>query len=391
MSGSPADSSVASLPLSDPRCNSDSCLAFKAAHNASQAAISYYWQYEYGHWTTWYYVIIIGCFAIVHTIRLLRDRRRLRSKEITARHNNSQSGIVTRSFDFIKAAVRSMTYRRLHGRLHDRLSLPSVGMLLFLSAAVIFFIVATFAVQPYYRERRGYGSPPLAVRTGLMAVACTPILVALAGKANFVTLLTGYGHEKLNVIHRYVAWMCLGLSIVHTIPFIIAPLNDGGYAALRAQFYKPGGFEYTGVPPLALLIGLAIFSIPWVRHRFYETFWHLHVLMAITYIGLMFWHAGQEQDSWAYMWATLAVFIAQIIFRFFYYNRAFNLQTDWFRGSPTSLVALSGGAVSIKVFAQESFTWRVGQHAYLRFFSLVLWHNHPFTITNCGKLASLCL
>ena len=116
-------------------------------------------------------------------------------------------------------------------------------MILFFLATFVFFVTATFAVQPYYRDNRGYGSPPLAIRTGLMAVACTPILVALAGKANIVTLLTGFGHEKLNVIHRYVGWMCFFLSIVHTLPFIVAPLGDGGYAALQAQFYSPGAFE----------------------------------------------------------------------------------------------------------------------------------------------------
>jgi len=34
-----------------------------------------------------------------------------------------------------------------------------------------------------------------------------------------------------------------GLSLVHTILYIVAPLRDGGYKALHEQFYKPGGFE----------------------------------------------------------------------------------------------------------------------------------------------------
>ena len=76
-----------------------------------------------------------------------------------------------------------------------------------------------------------------------MAASLTPLLVALAGKVNLVTLLTCYGYEKLNVIHRWVGWTVFGLSIVHTVPFIVAPLRDGGYAALHKQFYKPGGFE----------------------------------------------------------------------------------------------------------------------------------------------------
>lgn len=58
-----------------------------------------------------------------------------------------------------------------------------------------------------------------------------------------VTLLTGLGHEKLNVFHRWVGWSVFGLSVVHTVPFIVAPLHDGGYSALHKQFYTPGSFE----------------------------------------------------------------------------------------------------------------------------------------------------
>jgi hypothetical protein len=79
--------------------------------------------------------------------------------------------------------------------------------------------------------------------SGLLAVALTPWIIALFGKANFITILTGIGHEKLNILHHWTAWACLALSVVHTIPFIVAPLRNGGYAALHDQFYKPGAFE----------------------------------------------------------------------------------------------------------------------------------------------------
>lgn len=123
------------------------------------------------------------------------------------------------------------------------MELPSFGMLAFLLLGVLFLLILTFAVRPYYRQHRGYGSPPLAIRTGLMAASLTPLLVALAGKANVVTFITGLGHEKLNVVHRWVGWSVFGLSVAHTIPFIVAPLRDGGYSALHKQFYKPGSFE----------------------------------------------------------------------------------------------------------------------------------------------------
>lgn len=222
------------LPLTDPRCNNDSCTAFEAAHNASQAQVSYYLQFSYGHWTTWYYAIVIFVFTVLYACNRYaasKPRRQSPSSSLSILKNKSV------------AAARYVTYRRFRGPIFDRLGLPSCGLLVLLMLSVLFLCILTFAVRPYYRGHRGYGSPPLAIRTGLMAAACTPLLVALSGKANLITLLTGIGHERLNVVHQWVAYMCLGLSVVHTIPFIVAPLRDGGYAALHNAFYEPGAYE----------------------------------------------------------------------------------------------------------------------------------------------------
>ena len=51
MSGN--QTALANLPLDDPNCINVSCIAFKNARDESQALYSYYYQYEYGHWTTY--------------------------------------------------------------------------------------------------------------------------------------------------------------------------------------------------------------------------------------------------------------------------------------------------------------------------------------------------
>ena len=238
MSSEPArvGSPSANLSLSDPRCNNDSCRAFYNAHQESQKQVSYYYQYEYGHFTTWYYLAFLGLFTAVYGFWKWSEYRH------SSASNTAPSGLNLLQAKCV-AAWRYFAYRRVPGWTSETFGLPSLGMLGFLLLAVLYLSILTFAVRPYYRDHRGYGSPPLAVRTGLMAIALTPLIIALSGKANIVTLLTGIGHEKLNVIHRWVGWMCFGLSVVHTVPFIVAPLRDGGYAALHKQFYKPGGYE----------------------------------------------------------------------------------------------------------------------------------------------------
>lgn len=150
MSGA-MDPTVMDLPLTDPRCKDASCIAFQAATNLSQAEISYYYQFEYGHWVAWYYSAILAFAALVHFFDLYRTR-------------NRRPASVSRPnlFDKAQAIRRCFSYRRFD----DRLGLPSFGMLAFLLLGLLFLFILTFAVRPYYRERDGYGSPPLAIRAG---------------------------------------------------------------------------------------------------------------------------------------------------------------------------------------------------------------------------------
>ncbi|KAF2816241.1 uncharacterized protein BDZ99DRAFT_458126 [Mytilinidion resinicola] len=370
---------ITNLPLSDPLCANDTCLAYKAGHAASQAQISWASQFEYGHYTTWYYIIILGLATLIYGYRLIRNQNPhkpvLQDEPISIRYK-------------ALALARSLHYRRFSGRFSDALGLPSFGILAFLLLMVAFLVILTFVERPYYRLHRGFGSPPLAVRTGLMAIALTPIIVALAGKANIITLMTGISHEKLNVVHRWVSYMCLFLSIVHTVPFIVAPLKDGGAKALHAQYYKTGGMEYTGTPPFVILVAIVLFSIPYIRQYFYNFFYKFHLGLAIVYLGLMFWHAAQEMDSWAYLWATLAVWGASILARVFVRNQQMNIQRQWLSGWPATIKAVGGDMTRVEVFAPRDFHWTAGQHCFLRFPSLAKLQNHPFTIASIPYTAS---
>ena len=140
--------------------------------------------------------------------------------------------------------------------------------------------------------------------------------------------------------------------------------------------------QYTGVPPLAILFGIVVFSIPWVRHRFYETFYWLHWALGAVYLGLCFWHFGQELDSWTYLWATLGIWLISILGRSFHMNHAFKLTSAWPSSFPTQLSVLAGDIVRIDVYVPTSVTWAPGQHFYLRLPSLSPFDNHPFTIAN---------
>lgn len=148
--------------------------------------------------------------------------------------------------DKLITLYRAFTYRRIPGAAGVYMGLPSFGILALTLLSLVLIIAMSFAIHPYYRLYRGFGSPPLAIRAGLMAVALTPLVFALAGKSNLVRLLTGVSHEKLNIFHRCVSYACLVLSIIHTAPYLV---NDGagptlfGIAGIRARWYATGSYE----------------------------------------------------------------------------------------------------------------------------------------------------
>jgi Ferric reductase like transmembrane component len=131
-------------------------------------------------------------------------------------------------------------YRRVTMPPLDMLGLPSGGVLALLLASFVFLTALVFAARPFYRPHLGYGSPPLAIRSGLLAFACIPLFIALTGKVDLVTMLTGISHEKLDVLHQWVACFGFGLSIAHMIPFLVASYQDEGYARVKSEFYAKG-------------------------------------------------------------------------------------------------------------------------------------------------------
>ena len=278
---------------------------------------------------------------------------------------------------------------------------PSWSILLIVIAALTLTVLYCFVPQPLYWQSIQFGSPPIAIRSGMMAVAMMPWLVALSMKANSISMITGVGHERLNVLHRWGGWLCLFLSLVHTVPFYLTPVWDkGGYAIFRSFFnkgiyvYGTGeadlsprlGFtpltELPGVAALVPLIFLCVHSLPFFRHAFYELFVVLHVPAAIVFLAMMFWHCNDYLTSWNYLFATLAIWLLAYLTRLFYLNWTNPRRMSWLIGEEAGVYLLPENAVKITIPTQVK--WSPGQYVYLRMPGISAFENHPFTI------ASLC-
>jgi len=165
-------------------------------------------------------------------------------------HDSSVSSF--RPLNIGMALSRFILYRPLPAfhihRLRKKMrpiTFPSSGVILIVTAALIFVICYCFVPQPLYWPSIQDGSPPLAIRAGMIAVAMMPWIVGLSMKANIISYLTGIGHERLSVLHRWMAYLCLLLSLIHTIPFYITPIWDqGGLKVFRQYFPGNGVYIY---------------------------------------------------------------------------------------------------------------------------------------------------
>jgi hypothetical protein len=122
---------------------------------------------------------------------------------------------------------------------------PPLGVIVIVFAGLSFSILYTFVPQPLFWDSIQFGSPPVAIRSGMLAVALIPWIVAAAMKANLISFVTGIGHERLNVLHRWGAYLCLVLSLIHTIPFYITPVWDAeGLSQFKNMFQNQHFYVY---------------------------------------------------------------------------------------------------------------------------------------------------
>lgn len=262
-----------------------------------------------------------------------------------------------------------------------RFTFSSLAVLACAFIAVAFVTLYCFLQQPLYWQSIRFGSPPLAIRAGMIAVAMTPWIVVTSMKANVLALVLGIGPERLNVFHRWLGYLCLFLSLVHMVPFYVQPVwEDGGLAVFNQLFPAGGGIVYgTGVACVVPLIWLCVASLPWIRRAAYEVF-VLHVPVGIVYVALLFWHTKNFLMSWSYLYATVAIWAFCYLMRFSNLNWTKPWRLSFLVGDEAAITLMSENAIKITIPTQ--MRWKPGQFVYLRMPGISLLENHPFTISS---------
>ncbi|KAI9734413.1 MAG: hypothetical protein M1818_006801 [Claussenomyces sp. TS43310] len=262
-----------------------------------------------------------------------------------------------------------------------KMGFPSLAVTSLIIIAIVFITLYCFLPQPLYWQSIRFGSPPLAIRAGMISIAMTPWIIATSMKANLISMLTGIGHDRLNVLHRWGGYLCLFMALVHTIPFYIQPVWDDNGLSVFTNLISIDGVVYgTGICCLVPLCWLCVTSVPIVRKFAYETFLLLHIPVSFVYVGFLFWHCQNYLTSWSFLYATVAIWGLSYFLRIFNMNWSNPRRLSWLVGDEAAVALMAENAIKVTIPTQ--MRWKPGQFVYLRMPGISLFESHPFTISS---------
>lgn len=349
---------------------------YKHLQALSQKRVSWASNEAYGHYMIYFCVVVIFLFFIKRIVYHFTD--------CSSRLSNGNSNLAKRFYYKAAAINRWVGYRRLPKLICNIFQLPSsLGNFLLIAGGCLFMLCYTFIPGYWYRECRGFGSPPLAVRTGLQSTALLPIIIILSGKTNLISQLTDISYEKLNVYHRWVSIMCCFLGWVHVIPFYIQAYREGGSERL-AYFQSHNKYFVNGIPPLVFLTVLTIFSHSYIRAVWYELWLQIHWICAIGMYISLFIHAYPSLNAWKYLVATVVFWFAQLLWRavrkgMLRPNGGF-LRPNKCRMRRFTSNNEKEHFFEIVVENSNDFSWLPGQHLFVKIPGLRCLESHPFSI-----------
>ncbi|CEH15986.1 Ferric reductase, NADH/NADPH oxidase and related proteins [Ceraceosorus bombacis] len=235
-----------------------------------------------------------------------------------------------------------------------------------------------------YNTRTGLG--PWSDRIGVWAYALTPLSILLSTRESLLSLLTGIPYHHFNFMHRWLGWIILIQSLLHTI----------GWSIVQGRLYQPQPsvgaawiketYMVWGVVAMILLTILFLLSLPVViRRTGHEFFRKAHYILAMLYIGACWGH-----------WDKLKCFLLPSLLiwgldRGARLVRTFLLHHDYICAAHTTALAPIQADVTFFDSDEDVPVVRLdlthqqarnapGDHYFLTFSSHgSIWQSHPFT------------
>ncbi|KAA6412151.1 MAG: FRE ferric reductase-like transmembrane component [Lasallia pustulata] len=237
--------------------------------------------------------------------------------------------------------------------------------------------VAYCCLLDYRQKNRAALLAEVRGRTGHLAVVNMMPLIVLAGRNNPLISLLRVSFDTYNLFHRWIGRIVVLESIAHTIAWAVNMHAAEGFKGLTSAFHNNTFLQY-GLLSTGALSLILIQSPSAIRHAFYETFLHLHQLLAFLALLGIYIHA--VRGSLPQLHFIEAVILFWIIDRSIRCLRLIYRNTSRHGLTTLSVEALPGDACRLTFTMPRPWTFRPGCHAYVYIPSLSLWMSHPFSV-----------
>ncbi|OAX82474.1 hypothetical protein ACJ72_03170 [Emergomyces africanus] len=320
---------------------------------------------------------ILAFFLIWHNaIRFSNHIRRL-----TTLNNDSQRYFLPADPYWAwlkKSIIYAPLFRTRHNREFRLSTAVNVGTLptrfqTFLLFGIIAMNVTLCTVTIPYAASESTVLGIIRNRSGIMAVVNLIPLVVMGGRNNPLIKMLSISFDTWNLLHRWFARIVVLEALTHVIAWMINKVHTKGWAAVQGSFQSQ--FIMTGLIAMILFVVLALHSPSAIRHAFYETFLHLHILFVAATFGFLYVHI-KAKPALKYLIAAITLWAAERVTRLaLLLYRNFGKK----RSTTAMVEVLPGEALRITLKLVRPWKFRPGQHLYLYVPSVGFWMSHPFT------------
>jgi ferric-chelate reductase len=323
---------------------------------------SYFWNIDSG---TWFSAGIIGYFALLILIASIYNFSR--EIPLAKKLNNSK---------FLKLCQAYVIFPTLFpkGKFSEAYSWKFFSILIpnriqFITDLFLFVLQVGFYSADYKYDDKTYKVRFIADRTGIMAFGKIPLLILFAGRNNFLLWLTGWSYATFLHFHKMLAyWMFLD-AIIHSVAYTIYVL--GYYVEDLKETYFACGVAATVLG--GVIIGQSLYPF---RKLSYEVFLVLHVILAIAFI-IMCWYHCNILGWMEWLIAACCVWFFDRLVRV--------IRMAGFGFRQASLTVVGDNLFKIEVEKPSWVSHTPGHYYYIYFAGWNFWQNHPFTTVQEGN------
>lgn len=303
---------------------------------------------------------------LLSTLNLNKDQQRLWSQQVGSLWPKIKKNILS-----------APLIRRRHNKEFQLSSAVNMGTLpsrlhtMFLSFYILSNLVYCCSLD-YWHQPRAALLAEARGRTGHLAVMnMLPLLVFSARNNPFVPLL-GISFDTFNLFHRWVGRLVAIQSLAHTIFWAINNYDARGPDRM-AQHLRTDSFLFWGLVSTVAMVAIVIQSVSPIRHAFYESFLHIHQILAFSAVAGIVIHCQlQALPQLPFMYALISLWALERSIRL--------CRILYRRGTKVRVEALEGGACRVTFNIRGSWPRSPGKHVYAYIPSVSLWMSHPFSV-----------